>query len=593
MRTAMSLLALTFLSITVFAGVKEVDDLDDEVGLALGLRGQGAKARWGFQAPDDVPDALIKLSKDQKGGFGKACLLAACNGNALAHAEGVLKKDPKSTALAAGILAAEAMTRHHQAEKEGQTIYKSAEAAAERAGGKVRKPRKPKKPKKNAPAKVKANPAAGLLKDLLKSRDRQTVLYAMMAAAFARDASVDAEIDAVPVKTPATAGAWVLYKAMTGAEVPESQLGSVCQEALKDRPVVRQVDGMMSAPNLDYHGASLMCMGLAEFKNPAYLPAVHAALKNQDIRVQADAARACAAIGSESSVPILAGMVPNAPWTVLVPVCDAIGAVPMKQSMPVLVQRLARETGRMRCDLVHALSSIAGEQHGKTAEEWTTWMKTKGGPFQVDSAKTQAYRAETRVQDVEVPQTGYFYGLPIFSDRVVFVVDSSASMNPNRMGSMVMNLAETCNILKDHVMVNVVDFGGKVEIIYEGGLMNDKKAGAKRAFEMDLSLGTRSYDGMEVGWLLDEVDTIYFLSDGAPILGQIDPWNDIRRAYSLCHRHRPVAMWCIEFKEGGITREMADIADENYGRYEKIEIMGHEGKDFEADHGFVPGRPKK
>ena len=158
---------------------------------------------------------------------------------------------------------------------------------------------------------------------------------------------------------------------------------------------------------------------------------------------------------------------------------------------------------------------------------------------------------------------------------------------------MVQNLAETCGSLVDHVMINVVDFGGTIEIIYEGGLMNDKKAGAKRAFEMDLSLGTRSYDGMEVGWRIDEMDTIYFLSDGAPIRGQIDPWNDVRRAYSLCHRHRPIAIWSIEFKEGGFTREMCDMADENYGMFEKINIMGHEGKDFEDNHGFVAGKPKK
>jgi len=567
------------------AGVKNIEHLDDATDLGMALRGK-ANAK---NAPVADPAAeLIKLSKEQNGGFGKACLLAACNGDPVKNAGDVIQKDPKSTALAAGILAAEAMTRHYQSEKEANTGYKSADMYE---GGK-KKPSKPKK-KKNAPAKAKVNPASALLKELLGSRDPQTALYAMMAAGFARDGSVAAEINAVQVKNPATAGAWVFYSGMTGAEVAESQLGGAAQESLKDRSVVFKVDGALSQPNLDYHGASLMCMGLAEYKKPAYLPAVHAALGNRDIRVQADAARACAAIGDRSSVPLLAKMVPTAPWTVLVPLCDAMGAIPMKESMPVLVQRLAKETGRMRVDLVYALSSIAGEQLGKDADEWTAWMRTKGGPFQVDKAKTAAYREENRVQDVEIPQTGYFYGLPIYSDRLCFVVDSSASMNPNRMGSMIMNLAQTCKVLKDNVMFNIVDFGGDVEIMYAGSLTGDHNAGAKRAMEMDLSVGTRSYDGMEVGWLLDEVDTVYFLSDGAPIRGQIDPWSDIRRAYSLCHRHRPVAMWCIEFKEGGLTQEMADIADENYGMYEKVEIMGNEGADFESAHKFVPGKPGK
>jgi len=172
-----------------------------------------------------------------------------------------------------------------------------------------------------------------------------------------------------------------------------------------------------------------------------------------------------------------------------------------------------------------------------------------------------------------VQPNGYFYGLFIYSDRFCFVVDTSNSMRRERIDSLRSEMATTIKDMARHVQYNIVDFGGNIVTMHEGGLTHDRAKGLERVKTMPLTGGTRSFDAMERAALLYEVDTLMFLSDGAPIRGQFDSWENIRSALFLQTRFYPLAVFSIDFNAGkGNLDNMKGMADEHYGQSESIEV---------------------
>ena len=290
---------------------------------------------------------------------------------------------------------------------------------------------------------------------------------------------------------------------------------------------------------------------LGRTKNAQYLPLIHKAMFMKDERIKIDAIRALRKIGDISSVPYLIKMLDKSEWTSLIEVCLALGEMPHKSAIVPLIKRFAKETGRFRLDVNYALSSIAGARKGYKPEEWVAWYKKEGKAFQVDAAKTKSYREKTRLQDVGVPVLGGFYNIYIYSDRCAFVVDYSKSMQGEKIESLKYNLKDTISGLKSNVLWNILDFGGDVNVLYDGTLIDDKKKSHAYVDEMPLTGGTRSMDAIDQGMVVSsDVDTIYFLSDGAPIRGQIDDWDTIHKLIKLQNRYRHVAISAICFKAG-------------------------------------------
>lgn len=247
---------------------------------------------------------------------------------------------------------------------------------------------------------------------------------------------------------------------------------------------------------------------------------------------------------------------------------------PDAKMIPGLIKRLSKEKGRMRLDLTHALSAIAGSQQGQDTKEWSAWWAKNKTTFKVDTAASKAYRDQTRPQDVDMMGLGFFYGLNIYSDHFSYVVDSSASMKGDRIASLKENLTGSIVGLASFVNYNIVDFGGDVEVMYPGALTTDERKGKKCVYDMDLSWATRSFCAIRQSMLIPEVDSLYFLSDGAPAMDSMTRWGEIIRGVLLMTRYCPVAMFCIDFDpSAGNQASMIRLADENHGLHESVEVM--------------------
>jgi hypothetical protein len=396
---------------------------------------------------------------------------------------------------------------------------------------------------------------------------------AILAAAYAKAKEHTDLISSIQPKAPGVLAAQLLYRAMMGETLSTNETVEVAGTLLRVKNPMTQVTAATSTWDPLAPPGCAFVEALGTTKDAAHLPILHKALFHQDIRIQADAARAIKNIASDKSLPVLARRLTDCGWPIAIELCDTFTLMPDKRLIGPLINRLGKERGRIRQDLVFALSVIAAEQHGETVPAWAAWYRKAGASFEVDPKASKEYRFENLVGYTSVPSYGYFYGIKIYSDRFCFVIDTSASMRGGRIADLRSNMVQCLNSLKGNPGYNIVDFGGDVVTMYDGTLTDDRAVGLKRVEEMPLTFATRSFDALERAGELNGVDTLLFLSDGAPVRGQIDSWVNIRSALQLMNLYRPLAIQSIDFDpQPGNMEQMRMLALENNGQHMSVEV---------------------
>ena len=424
--------------------------------------------------------------------------------------------------------------------------------------------------KKNvaAPVEVKIT----IPEELFKSKSRETQYLAILAAAYSMQKGYADQVKAVQVSTGELASAKILFQVMTGQVPSDKDVKAAFGKSQRvDKPMTG-TSVALTYTNMNVPAMSTLCEALGRTKDKKYLGIIHQALGQKDERVRIDAIRALRRIGDKTSLPYLFKVLQKCEWTVLIEACQFLGENPAKESIPHLIKRFQAETGRLRLDVNYALSSIAGKRVGYKPEQWVTWWKSNAKTFKVDLTKTIEFRDKVRLQDVGAIALGGFYSISIYSDRCCFVVDYSKSMQGDKIANLKENMTDTVDNLKDYVQFNICDFGGDVNLLYNGTLIDDKKKALKYIMSQDMTGATRSMDAIEKGMMLPEVDTIYFLSDGAPVRSEFNKWELIHRLVRSMNRYRPIAMSTICFKAGRSNAlSMEQLANENFGHTEEIE----------------------
>ena len=407
---------------------------------------------------------------------------------------------------------------------------------------------------------------------LFNSRSQKTQYLAILAASYSMQKEYEEIITKIPVKNGEIAAAKILFKIMTGGAVPDAEVKAAFVKCKKStgRPLEGPVTAL-SEVDMAVPAMATLCEALGRTKDKKYLAIIHQASLVRDERIKVDAVRAIRKIANESSIPYLIKILYDCEWPTLIEVCLALGENPHKAAIAPLIKRFSRETGRFRLDVNYALASICGERHGYTADEWIKWWAKNKNTFTVDRAKSQSFRESTRLQDVGVRPTGLFYSIQLYSDRCCFSVDYSLSMRGEKIESLKENMETTLSGLDKHVMYNISEFGGDVNLMYDKALTNNLKKALKYVNDSRLTVYTRTMDSMERSMLIPEVDTVYFLSDGGPCRGQIEDWLTIQKMLRLMNRYRHIAFSTINFKAGsGNATRMADVASQNYGHFEEI-----------------------
>ena len=355
--------------------------------------------------------------------------------------------------------------------------------------------------------------------------------------------------------------------ALLGREVPKAALDAAWRIRGKADARFTRLSPLLSTFDPTAPAKAHLCDAVASAGLASYLPQLHEALDHSDIRVRIHAARAVERLAQPSSVPVLLDRLGKSSWPTKVALLSALGAIPDSRSVEPLIGQLEKEPGRLRLDVNYALASVFARQAAQEPIAWRDHWASARETFAVDREASARFRDKWRVQDMRVLQLGDFYRMPVVSDRFAYVIDVSMSMKGPRIADVKAHMEDSVVNLDKRVLFNIVTFGGQIVLGSRSRLIAPEQRHGIRYFLENLKLNppTRSYDALIVAGRIPGIDTLLFLSDGAPVSGQIAPWQSIIAAITYHNRYRPLAIWTIEFDAGAKNAAMMKIlSDRNY-----------------------------
>jgi len=296
-------------------------------------------------------------------------------------------------------------------------------------------------------------------------------------------------------------------------------------------------------------------------------------------------------------------------WQVRSACAFAMAVMKCKAAIPALIRGLDAELKRMKdpwamdLRLHKLLEGLTGQVvvRGSVAP-WQEFWKREGPTFVVAKALPPGQAAPVANKYAK------FFNLEVESDRVLFVLDFSGSMDEplqlqahstgavpgektTKAALVVKELKKLIMSLPDGAMVNLVVFSDEVRVWrQEGGRpslvrIDDETRDDLLGNFLDSlrpSGPTNLYDAM--GKALDfggrglhdkyyaaGFDTLYVITDGAPSAGPVVDKVEIRRAVREANQLRKFTINCITFGDKNDTDFLEPMAKENGGRHIHVE----------------------
>lgn len=256
-------------------------------------------------------------------------------------------------------------------------------------------------------------------------------------------------------------------------------------------------------------------------------------------------------------------------WQVRHAAVEALGKLRVRDAVLPLIKRLELEdVQRVRAAIAYTLFVTTGMNLYDFTETWKKWWVEHGAGFKVPEEIPQRRKVDAG------GTVASFYGLPLDSGRVAFVIDQSGSMSADdgsdrsRLDTAVAETLGAVGRLKARDKINV--------ILFESGIHPWQKklvplSGSNRA-ELEKHLkrqnpsgSTNLYDALELALADKQVDTIFLLSDGAPSSGKYVATPDILRAVSRLNQARRIAIHCVSV--GMDSTLLQKLAAANGGQY--------------------------
>ena len=262
---------------------------------------------------------------------------------------------------------------------------------------------------------------------------------------------------------------------------------------------------------------------------------------------------------------------------------QAIIAIRAPESVDTLLKLMPNIDGEVQGDAIKYLSALSGERYGGNLEAWDAWWEKNRDGFEFPSQLTSpkeimaAFAAEG---------TSTYYDLPIFARRLVFVIDSSASMRKRgRMDAAKLELIDAVNSLDEETSFGIVAFNsstGAWQRVLQKATTPAKASAAMWINSLEPINYTASYDALEATFGFKNLEAIYFVSDGAPTVGKIVDKDEIVGAVREGNRTRRVTIYTIgiepdEDKDNTFEGFLKTLAEENYGLYRPVGKFGPGG----------------
>lgn len=277
--------------------------------------------------------------------------------------------------------------------------------------------------------------------------------------------------------------------------------------------------------------------------------------------------------GSEdlSFCPRIAPSLEHPAWEVRQAAVDAMVVLRCVGSIDALVARIGHEPRRrLKVEMGKALYELTGVYFYEDAERWSSWWgKTRAG-YQVPATSHT-------LPDAEAGGTAAgFYGLPLESDHVLFVIDKSGSMEhvvdrdtgTTRWQMATAEVLRAARALGPKAEAGVLLFDGAITP-WRSRLARMTPASLK-GLERFLAGqqpagGTNLYGALEHAFRYIGADTIFIVSDGMPSAGRYRSARGVIEAVRRLGAGRRMAVHTISV--GMASRLLEQLAVENRGRY--------------------------
>ena len=402
---------------------------------------------------------------------------------------------------------------------------------------------------------------------------------------------------------------------LLGKVLPKDDSASVASAAVAVLRRVRDEAALMAlaekarAPGpWEVRGPALEALGASVA--PAAVDALRGILRSTDGKAQAAALFALAENHPAEALEDVKKLLDHSAWQVRLGTLDYLGRLRDAKTLPLLVDRLENESGRLRQEVVETLRIVSGKDYGRDVEKWRAFAA--GGEAAAEQAggkpadPARGGGGSRAVATGPAPVEPTYYGQKVYSDRVVFVVDLSLSMNEEmvidretivretgavvssghdgggaktpeekenaeiipiewwkirtRMDFARSQLKYVVSTLKRDQCFDIVWFSDSIKA-WKGGMVPAQPGTKVRAADWLDSLkcegGTNTWGGLMKGLNLvgrgtDEenygrgADTIYFLSDGAPSIGDVKDPDQIVAAVERIHKVRRVKIHVVQ-----------------------------------------------
>jgi hypothetical protein len=254
---------------------------------------------------------------------------------------------------------------------------------------------------------------------------------------------------------------------------------------------------------------------------------------------------------------------------VLLEALDFLKKNPMQEDVRYLVEVLENHNGRAAAEAAEMLRTITGYRVGDDPRTWRFFMvkhQADGTPFRHSSGGEQK----------PAPTLSYM-GIPILGNRVVFVLDSSGSMDTpmaERSGETrgqraVAELVALLPRLPKDAKFSILFFDSKVHSFARGLVSKSKKnviAATSWLQQREFTGGTNLFGGLAEAFELKDVEEVILLSDGEPSAGEVQDVNKILAWVQRWNRWRKVRVSTVALSAPRVARQfVAKLAQENGG----------------------------
>jgi hypothetical protein len=366
-------------------------------------------------------------------------------------------------------------------------------------------------------------------------------------------------------------------------------------EALIERGAQRRaaetVKRLLRSPLPELRVVAIRAVGGLGLDDEAWVKKLFSLARSRDQVNRIGAAYALAELRTVEAIELLYSLLEDEDWSVRSVAIEGIVALRREDSLPRLIERLDHEEGRVLEDLVRGLQWLSGLDLGRRRPRWHAWWSAEGEGFRIpppDQVRERlALREKRRSENLS---SASFYGIPVISNRICLIVDTSGSMSypaamsdrtssegeePTRFEVAIEQLRGLLQRISDGRYCNIIFFSGGITPWEDEVRALDEK-GREDALDFvdrrKVGGGTNIFDALHLAFSDPGVDTIYLLSDGDPSSGRITDPGELREEIDRRNELRRIRIHCVSV--GKVSSLLRHLAEDSLGVYREVGIRG-------------------